>query len=136
MLISKRYFNYCEIFVHCSRDEILNCINNEVLEHNISYACEELSKIRKAVGIPFIVSSWYRDTEHNKRVGGVPNSAHTQGLAIDVLLKGEDAKTVYKYCKENLDDLPIDQLIVYRGFIHFAFDYLMPRRQIILKQTS
>lgn len=135
-MLTSKYFEYKEVFVHCSKEEILSCLDNDILQHNIDFACEELTKIRKAVGIPFIVSSWYRDTEHNKRVGGVPTSAHTEGLAIDVLLKGDDAKTVYQYCKEHLSELQIDQIIVYRGFIHFGFDYLLPRRQIILKQTS
>ena len=36
------------------------------------------------------ISSWYRTPEHNRRVGGHPESQHLAGLAIDVVLPGSD----------------------------------------------
>jgi len=35
------------------------------------------------------VTSGYRCKEHNKAVGGVPNSYHTQGKAIDIYIGGQ-----------------------------------------------
>lgn len=43
-----------------------------------------LNDLRAAYGKPLVVSSAYRSPEHNKAVGGVPNSYHTQGLAADI----------------------------------------------------
>lgn len=43
-----------------------------------------LDKARGYAGIPFVITSGYRSKAHNKRVGGVPNSAHTKGLAVDL----------------------------------------------------
>lgn len=40
--------------------------------------------IREEHGHPIIVSSWYRCANHNDRVGGVPNSLHLRGLAVDI----------------------------------------------------
>ena len=41
-------------------------------------------KIRDSVGVPIRVNSGYRCPFHNKRVGGVANSYHVQGLAADL----------------------------------------------------
>lgn len=52
-----------------------------------------LNRIRRAWGKPVIVNSAYRSPEHNRKVGGVDNSYHVQGLAADIR-------------PENHDDLP------------------------------
>ncbi len=38
---------------------------------------------RERSGIPWRVTSWYRTPEANKRAGGVPNSLHLWGAAVD-----------------------------------------------------
>jgi len=43
-----------------------------------------LNKARSIAGIPFYINSGYRTPAHNKKVGGVPGSAHTKGLAADI----------------------------------------------------
>lgn len=43
-----------------------------------------LDKARDIAGIPFVITSGFRTPEHNKRVGGEPNSAHLRGLAVDL----------------------------------------------------
>lgn len=45
---------------------------------------EVLDRIRHTTGRPMKVNSGYRTEAHNKAVGGVPNSAHTQGVAADI----------------------------------------------------
>ena len=39
---------------------------------------------RDIAGFPFIINSGFRTIEHNRRVGGAPNSSHLLGLAADV----------------------------------------------------
>jgi hypothetical protein len=46
-----------------------------------------LDEVRHRVGFPIIITSGYRTPEHNKRVGGAPNSAHLEGFAADVLVR-------------------------------------------------
>lgn len=43
-----------------------------------------LDFIRETVGQSLKINSGYRTKKHNDRVGGVPNSAHTKGLAADI----------------------------------------------------
>lgn len=50
-----------------------------------------LELAREIAKIPFIITSGVRTEEHNKKVGGVPNSSHTKGLAVD--LKCNDSRT-------------------------------------------
>jgi len=48
---------------------------------------DKLDKVREFAGFPMIINSGYRTPEHNKRVGGVPTSAHLTGLAADIRIK-------------------------------------------------
>ena len=43
-----------------------------------------LDLARTIAGIPFVITSGYRCKKHNKEIGGVPDSAHTKGLASDI----------------------------------------------------
>lgn len=47
-------------------------------------------------GVPFLITSGLRTPEHNETVGGVQDSAHTRGLAVDlrVLNDGDRYKMV------------------------------------------
>ena len=43
-----------------------------------------LDEARDIAGIPFSLTSAYRCAKHNKAVGGVEDSAHTRGYAVDI----------------------------------------------------
>lgn len=53
---------------------------------------EKLDAIRAEVGFPLIVTSGYRTRAHNEKVGGVADSSHTKGLAVDLAAPTESAK--------------------------------------------
>lgn len=46
--------------------------------------CEMLDVAREYAGIPFKINSGFRTKEQNQKVGGVSNSAHLKGLAVDI----------------------------------------------------
>ena len=45
---------------------------------------EMLDKAREIAGIPFKINSGYRTKSQNKKAGGVEDSAHLTGLAVDI----------------------------------------------------
>lgn len=53
-------------------------------------ALDKLQELREKLGIPLIITSGYRSPEHNKAVGGVPNSAHMKGIAFDIRMDNQD----------------------------------------------
>jgi zinc D-Ala-D-Ala carboxypeptidase len=48
---------------------------------------ELLDEARGIAGIPFVINSGYRTKNHNLKVGGVSNSAHLKGYAVDLECK-------------------------------------------------
>ncbi len=50
----------------------------------------KLDKAREYAGVPIIVVSGWRTKKHNKEVGGVDDSSHIDGYAIDVRAIGDN----------------------------------------------
>lgn len=47
-----------------------------------------LEPTRRKLGKPIVISSGYRCPRLNAAVGGVPNSYHTRGMAVDIVCAG------------------------------------------------
>lgn len=60
---------------------------------------EILQKIRDYFGKPVIITSGYRCATHNKTVGGVTGSKHTEGKAADISVQGVTPAEVAKYAE-------------------------------------
>lgn len=58
---------------------------------------EAADRVRKHFSSPAIVSSGLRCKAHNAKVGGVSNSRHLTGKAIDFRIQGRTAKEVLAY---------------------------------------
>lgn len=56
-----------------------------------------LDELRGKAGIPIVLSSAFRCSKHNKKVGGVTNSSHVKGMAVD--MKCYDGRTRFKILK-------------------------------------
>jgi uncharacterized protein YcbK (DUF882 family) len=50
---------------------------------------------RDRIGRPFLITSWYRPAEINRRVGGASQSRHIVGDAIDFYCVGLTGNQVY-----------------------------------------
>lgn len=115
---------------------IANIPNDDQLE-NINYTATRLEPVREFLGIPMFILSWFRSEKLNKAVGGVPNSFHKRGLAIDFYTR-ENMETIYEKIKKS--DLKYDQLIFYRhhNFIHIGFnsDESAERRQAFIDERK
>lgn len=60
---------------------------------------EYLQKIRDHFGKPIDISSPYRCTVHNKRIGGATGSYHAEGMAADFVVRGVAPREVAKYAE-------------------------------------
>lgn len=104
------------------KNGINNCAYVDVL-NNLSNLCiNVLQPLRDHFNKPVIITSGYRCKKLNELVGGVSNSQHVKGEAVDLIVLGEDLKDVYNYMKNNL---PFDQLLFERSntaqWIHVSF---------------
>lgn len=103
---------------------------------NIRYTAKRLDEVRKILGRPVIVSSWFRNKKLNKAVGGSSSSSHRKGMAVDIILKkGQAGKREFNKIKANLKSF--DQLIYYtkRGHLHIGFKQykLLERKQVMIR---
>jgi putative chitinase len=66
-------------------------IKGSIEEKNILEIAKELDLVRAKWGSAIGVTSWYRPARVNKEVGGVSNSQHINGSAVDIYaMNGED----------------------------------------------
>ena len=79
----------------------------------------KLDEAREYAGIPFKINSAYRTEEHNKSIGGSPNSSHIKGLAVDISAK--DSRTRFKVL-EALIKVGFNRIGVASTFIHVDDD--------------
>lgn len=81
-----------------------------------------------------IVSSGYRCWELNKAVGGVANSQHLRGQAMDFYCID---KSNLERAWETLQEMNVDQAIRYKDFIHVSFiSFKDNRKQYIDKRIT
>ena len=113
--MDKNYFSLREIYVNCSNPEISKAQKSPVVRMFISKLRNTLNVVREYVNEPIYVTSWYRDCDHNKRVGGVRNSHHLTGGAADVTCSNLD--NLLQKC---LSMSQFTQIIRYDAFIHLS----------------
>ena len=107
-----------------------NGVDNIPPEHllgNIGALSDVLEEVRTRIGKPIIISSGYRSPEVNKAIGGSATSAHCQGLAADITVKGMSSRQLAKLIMNmNLD---YDQLIYEGNWVHLGISTGKPRKQ-------
>lgn len=105
------------------------CFNLVVLVDNV------LDPIRERFAVPVIVTSGYRCERLNKLVGGVDNSQHMKGEAVDFCFAGFSRKEMVAAFFEIAEEFHFDQLIYYKkkGIIHISYRRKDNRHQVIMK---
>lgn len=94
-----------------------NSMDTKTLMNAEYFAKNVLQPIRDKIGIPFLITSWYRCPLLNKAVGGANTSAHLTAMALDFNLQGKSTKETFDLVLVALKDLRIsfDQLIMERN---------------------
>lgn len=92
-----------------------------------------MEMIRSLLGKPINVHSGYRCAELNKAVGGVANSAHMTGYAVDFTCP--DYGSPYKIASDlaGSPSVSFDQLIQEGTWVHISFDPKMRRELLTLQ---
>lgn len=111
-------FKFSEIFVHCTKNEIVNALGNQNVMSNILDLLHLLQQIRDGERRhePIFINSGYRDTAHNKRAGGVPSSQHLLGQAADIRNDyncADVASGIRQFLRDDANKGHIGQVIVY-----------------------
>jgi len=69
--------------------------------HNIQDIARVMEDVRKLHGNkPITITSGYRCPEHNRKIGGAPNSYHMRGQAADFVVKGVSPKVTQSLLKD------------------------------------
>ena len=81
---------------------------------DVDFVKNFLQKIREHFNKPISITSAYRSSEHNAKVGGGKNSFHLSGEAFDITVKDIPLIEVAKYA----ESIGIKGIIIYNDFIH------------------
>lgn len=81
-----KYFKVSEILRSntAKKHNIDNTPTDETIIDNLNYTLNRLNTIREQYGKPIYINSGYRCDELNVLVGGVKDSKHRLGLAVDL----------------------------------------------------
>lgn len=104
--------------------------------HNLVFTAENMERVRALLlNNPILISSGYRNPVVNRAVGGVPNSQHALGQAVDFSCPkfGSNFDVAKKIAES---DLPFDQIIYEVSstgtWVHISFvKGRIPRRSVL-----
>lgn len=82
-----------------------------------------LDMARHVLGDIVTITSGYRCAKHNKKVGGVPDSAHTKGLAADLAVPS----SAMRYDMIQILQRLFERVGIGKTFIHVDMDLSKPR---------
>jgi len=108
-----KHFKESEFTCNCGCG--LNNINDDVVLM--------LDTAREWAHIPFKINSACRCEKHNKLVGGVTDSAHTKGLAVDISVRDDESRLIIMRA---LLKICFKRLLLYDTFIHVDMDLSKP----------
>lgn len=89
-----------------------------------------LQPVRDLIKKPMIITSGFRNSTVNKLVGGVSNSQHLYGQAVDFVINGMTPAQIVDIIKKS--NIEFDQLInEYDKWVHISFNRGKNRKQVL-----
>lgn len=120
--------------------KINNTPGTQAVVNLVHLTVNVLQPLRDWYGKPILIGSGYRSAALNKAVGGVRNSQHMEGKAVDLYIEGDRSKgwCWFKYIR---DHLLFDQLIWEHNakgtyWVHVSFNRGYNRKQVISDMTK
>ena len=135
MMLFSYYFKERELVCKCGK-----CKGIPVsLEERVQVLVDVLDIIRFYSG-PIIVTSGVRCKSHNKQVGGVSNSKHLTGEAVDIYAKDINIIGLWDSInyleKKGLITIGYKQLYKTKGFIHLDIRGIDKVKKIVHKRDT
>lgn len=104
-----KYFKSSEFSCKCGCG--FNNMNQDVLMM--------LDLARSMAEIPFFINCGCRCVKHNKEVGGVEDSSHLSGLAVDIRVHNDFVR--YRIINSLLK-VGFERVLIYDSFVHVDLD--------------
>ena len=132
------HFTLGEMTKSSSHPEVYNIPSHEAIA-NLKRVCGWLEVLRERYGKPIIINSGYRSPQLNRKIGGVKNSNHLTGCAVDIRVTGmEQAKQYAEILREYADEShqDFDELLIEKNrygaiWLHFAVRPRENRRRFL-----
>ncbi len=96
---------------------------------NMTYGCHLLLEPARRAAGPIIITSGFRNTQVNKRVGGVSNSQHLLGQAADI--RPQDPAQFQKLIDYLRHHTLTDQLLTADSWLHISWNPFNAPRQYV-----
>ena len=132
------HFTLGEMTRSYSHPEVYNIPTHEAIA-NMKRLCQWLEVLRERAGTPIRINSGYRSPQLNRKIGGVANSNHLTGCAVDIRVSGMEqliryAAILLDYAEESHQDF--DELLIEKNrygaiWLHFAVRPSGNRRKIL-----
>ena len=132
------HFSLGEFTKSNSHPEVYNIPSHEAIA-NMKRLCQWLEVLRGRAGTPIRINSGYRSPQLNRKIGGVANSNHLTGCAVDIRVSGMEqliryAAILLDYAEESHQDF--DELLIEKNrygaiWLHFAVRPSGNRRKIL-----
>lgn len=133
----KNYFTVSELCYSdvARKNGIINTPGIKEMHNLEKITIPHMNIIREFLDCPIVVNSGFRCQELNRKVKGVYNSKHLEGLALDGTPIGISVIEAWEKLKNSKYASLLDQCILYRkkNFIHFGFCDNTPRQQFFEK---
>lgn len=97
----------------------------------IMHTALKMEEVRSLLGNrPIQVSSWFRNVEVNKAVGGSPTSDHMTGASVDFKCpRFGTPREIARFLSQHKETLGYDQLILEPTWVHISFPIGRMRKQ-------
>lgn len=104
---------------------------NPLITERCFLMVQYLSYLRELLNSPIHITSYYRNPEHNRRVGGVATSLHLNGFAVDFKTSAIQSDVI-----RELQKLPYSEIIIYDNFYHYAMPNPYKSSQTLLDKRK